>query len=169
MVTVAMCLAACHRTGIATDAAVVPPQSSEGRAILAVAERLFHAMRTKDSAEFRDVFEPGARLVGMRARQRGDTVLQVLTWERFRDLALADTRGPWIERAWSPEIRVRGSLATVWAQYDFHFGTRASHCGVDALQLLKTSSGWKIVSIADTYEPSGCPERAAPDTSAASK
>jgi hypothetical protein len=30
------------------------------------------------------------------------------------------------------------------------------------VQLLKTSSGWKIVSIADTYEATGCPKRELP-------
>ena len=73
-------------------------------------------------------------------------------------------------RSWRPDQRARldrarvvarGSrsrtLATVWAEYDFHFGQTPSHCGVDAVQLLKTPAGWKIVSIADTYEPTGCP------------
>jgi hypothetical protein len=57
---------------------------------------------------------------------------------------------------------VRGTLATVWAEYDFHFGTTFSHCGVDAVQLLRTAAGWKIVSIADTYETEGCARRTPP-------
>ena len=135
---------------------------AEERAVLATVHRLFDAMRTKDTAAFRDVFEPNAKLVGVRTRQTGEQVVQVLPWERFGAMMAADTRGPWIERAFSPEVRIRGTLATVWAEYDFHFGQRPSHCGVDAVQLLKTSAGWKIVSIADTYEPTGCPSREPP-------
>jgi Putative lumazine-binding len=134
----------------------------EQQAVLATVQRLFDAMRTKDTAAFRDIFEPNARLVGMRTRPNGEQVLQVLPWDRFASFMAADARGPWIERAWSPEVRVRGTLATVWAEYDFHFGQTPSHCGVDAVQLLKTPSGWKIVSIADTYEPTGCPKRDPP-------
>lgn len=134
----------------------------EEQAVLATVQRLFDAMRAKDTAAFRDIFEPNARLVGVRTRQNGDQVVQVLPWDRFGAFMASDTRGPWIERAWSPEVRVRGTLATVWAEYDFHFGQTPSHCGVDAVQLLETPSGWKIVSIADTYEATGCPKRAPP-------
>ena len=119
-------------------------------------------IRSKDTAAFRDVFEPNAKLIGMRTRQNGEQVVQVLPWDRFGAFMASDTRGPWIERAWSPEVRIRGTLATVWAEYDFHFGQTPSHCGVDAVQLLKTPGGWKIVSIADTYEPTGCPTREPP-------
>jgi hypothetical protein len=135
---------------------------AEEQAVLATVQRLFDAMRAKDTAAFRDIFEPNAKLVGMRTRPNGEQVVQVLLWDRFGSFMAADTRGPWIERAWAPQVRVRGTLATVWAEYDFHFGQTPSHCGVDAVQLLKTPSGWKIVSIADTYEPTGCPKRDPP-------
>jgi ketosteroid isomerase-like protein len=136
--------------------------SDEEKAVLATVQRMFDAMRTKDTAAFREIFTPDARLVGMRTRATGEQIVQVLPWERFGAMMAADTRGQWIERAFSPEVRIRGSLATVWAEYDFHFGQKPSHCGVDAVQLLKTPSGWKIASIADTYEATGCPAREPP-------
>jgi SnoaL-like protein len=136
--------------------------ASEEKAVLAVVQRMFDAMRTKDTAAFREIFEPNAKLVGMRTRPNGEQVVQVLPWDRFGTFMFNDTRVPWIERAWSPEVRIRGTLATVWAEYDFHFGQTPSHCGVDAVQLLKTPTGWKIVSIADTYEQNGCPQRPPP-------
>jgi len=135
---------------------------AEEQAILATVQRMFDAMRTRDTAAFRDIFEPNARLVGMRTRQTGEHVVQAISWERFGSMMAGDTRGTWIERAFNPDVRIRGTLATVWAEYDFHFGDRPSHCGVDAVQLLKTSAGWKIVSIADTYETAGCPPRETP-------
>jgi hypothetical protein len=161
-------MACASRSGSAASVPVTAPAASaaaspaETQAVLATVQRLFDAMRTKDTAAFRDVFEPNARLVGMRSRPNGEQIVQVLPWDRFGALMAADTRGPWIERAWSPEVRIRGTLATVWAEYDFHFGQKPSHCGVDAVQLLKTAAGWKIVSIADTYEPTGCPTRDPP-------
>lgn len=136
--------------------------NAEEKAVLATVQRMFDAMRTKDTAAFRDIFEPNAKLVGMRTRPNGEQTVQLLPWDQFGAFMARDTRGPWIERAWSPEVRIRGTLATVWAEYDFHFGQTPSHCGVDAVQLLKTSAGWKIVSIADTYEPTGCPKREPP-------
>ena len=147
---------------VASAQASSSASSAEEKAVLATVQRMFDAMRTKDTAAFREIFEPNARLVGMRTRANGEQVVQVLPWERFGAMMAGDTRGQWIERAWSPEVRIRGSLATVWAEYDFHFGQTPSHCGVDAVQLVKTSSGWKIVSIADTYEATGCPKRELP-------
>ncbi len=135
---------------------------AEEQAVLATVQRMFDAMRTKDTVAFREIFEPNARLVGMRTRASGEQVIQQLTWERFGSMMASDTRGQWNERAFNPEVRIRGTLATVWAEYDFHFGQRPSHCGVDAVQLLKTPAGWKIVSIADTYEATGCPQRDPP-------
>jgi glyoxylase-like metal-dependent hydrolase (beta-lactamase superfamily II) len=89
--------------------------------------------------------------------------VQELTIDQFANFLAADTaRGPWIERLWDPRVELEGSLATVWAQYDFHFGQRFSHCGVDAFHLLKTRNGWKISSLADTYQLEGCPLRPVP-------
>ena len=138
-----------------------PLATDDERQVLAVVDRLFAAMRTRDTAALQEVFEPGARLVGMRTRPTGEVVLQSLTWERFAAFVASDKR-EWIERAWNPEVRVRGTLATVWAEYDFHFGATPSHCGVDAVHLLRTQAGWRITGIADTYETTGCPARPAP-------
>ena len=135
--------------------------SNDQREVLAVVDRLFAAMRSRDTSQFRQIFEPGARLAGLRTRPTGEVVVQSLTWERFAAFVASDKR-EWIERAFDPEVRVRGTLATVWAEYDFHFGDKPSHCGVDAVQLLRTQAGWRITAITDTYETSGCPTRGAP-------
>ena len=143
--------------------AVVRAQSTDERDVVATVQKLFDAMRTRDTAAMRALFVPNARLFGMRTRQNGEVVLQSLTADEFASFVSRDTRAPWIERAFNPEVRVRGTLATVWAEYDFHFGTQPSHCGVDAVQLLKVPErGWQIVSIADTFERQGCPSRPAP-------
>ena len=160
-VALALALAACGgaaRTGATSMAPSDIPDDTTRREVLAVVDRLFVAMAAKDSAAMRTVFEPGARLVGVRRRNDGSTVLQVLPWERFAAVNAGDARGRWVERAvGEPEVRVRGTLATVWAHYTFHFGEAPSHCGVDAVQLLRTEAGWRIVSLADTYETTGCP------------
>lgn len=141
----------------------VRAQSVDERDAVATVQKLFDAMRARDTAAIRALFAPNARLFGMRTRQSGDVVLQSLTADDFASFVARDTRAPWVERAFNPEVRVRGTLATVWAEYDFHFGTQFSHCGVDAVQLLKVPNrGWQIVSIADTFEQQGCPSRPAP-------
>jgi imidazolonepropionase-like amidohydrolase len=137
--------------------------ADDEKEVLAVVQRLFDAMRTRDTVAMRQVFDPGAALVGMRPGKDGTAPhVQRITAAEFAAFVAGDKRPEWIERAWSPQVRVSGTLATVWADYDFHFGQTFSHCGVDAVQLLKTAEGWRIVSIADTFVREGCEEHSPP-------
>lgn len=145
---------------------VLPAQPREARderaAVLATVERMFHGMRVKDTAAVRAVFHPSARLVGMRTPAGGASRVQLITVDEWVAYIARDQRGEWIERAWDPEVRIDGTLATIWAAYDFHFGATFSHCGIDAVQLLRTAEGWRIMSIADTYTTEGCTRRPPP-------
>ena len=136
--------------------------ADETREVLAVTQRFASAMRARDTAVLHAVLHPNARLLGMRPAAGGGTRMQLLTSEEFIAYVVRDPRPLWTERLFDAEVRLRGTMATVWAAYDFHFGSTFSHCGMDAFQLLRTGAGWQIVSIADTYEPTGCPARPAP-------
>lgn len=148
----------------AASATAPPPTQPERAEVLAVVQRMFDGMRRRDSALMQSAFLPGARLLGMRPAQGGGggTRVQELTGEAFVAFMMRDSRPEWTERLWDPEVRITGTLATVWGAYDFHFGKTFSHCGTDAFQLLRTADGWRIVSIADTYESAGCPSRPVP-------
>ena len=150
-------------TAAGAVAAAAEPDAAARAEILATLDRVTAAMRARDTAALRAEFLPGARLVGMRARASGDTVVQTLTEQEFAAFVARDARPEWTERLWEPEVRVAGTLATVWAAYDFHFGGTFSHCGVDAFHLLRVQGRWRIAGIADTYERSGCPPRPAPE------
>lgn len=54
---------------------------------------------------------------------------------------------PMIERMWDPEVRVSGSLATVWTPYDFYNGDQFSHCGVDVVTMIHNGERWEIKSL----------------------
>ncbi|MGE0355222.1 MAG: nuclear transport factor 2 family protein [Gemmatimonadales bacterium] len=152
-------LALCVAAGVFSVVSPLRAQSADQQEVLAVVNRLFEGMRTMDTAMMRATFEPGARLAGLRPRQDGSSVLSLVTVDQFANAVANNTRGEWLERIYEPEVRIEGSLATVWAPYDFHLNGVFSHCGVDAFQLLKTGSGWKIVAVADTFQREGCPER----------
>jgi hypothetical protein len=146
-----------------TPAAVQPPPlSTDGQAALAVVQRLFDAMRGRDTATMRTLFDANMRLYGVRTRRDSTVVVQAISGSDFINAVGGGTGAPWIERIFNPEVRVSGPLATVWTEYDFHAGTQFSHCGVDAVQLLKVGAVWKIVAISDTQVRTGCPSRPAP-------
>jgi hypothetical protein len=90
--------------------------------------------------------------------------MQAITPQEFARFVASDTtRGRWIERMFSPTVTVEGTLASIWAPYDFHFETTFSHCGIDAVHLLRTVDGWRITSLTDTYQTTGCPTRPVPN------
>lgn len=150
VVTLGLCLAC-----VAAPAAAQQPADAERQAVLAVVTRMFDAMRTRDSAAMRSVFDPAGRLVSIRMRQ-GQPVVSVTPWEQFAASNARDTARVWDERIYDPEVRIDATLATVWVAYDFYAGPTFSHCGYDAFQLLKTAQGWKILQVADTFRREGC-------------
>jgi len=143
--------------GLATPAAA----QNDTTQVLAVVQRMFDAMRSKDTSALRSLWIPGGKLWGLRTRQDGSTVLQQTTEQQFAEAVARDTRGVWDERTFNPEVRLDGNMATVWVAYDFWLGPQFSHCGVDSFQMLKTAEGWKVVNVVDTFQRTGCPQRPA--------
>lgn len=144
---------------LALFAAPLSAQSTDDeRAVVAVIERTFDAMKARDTAAFRAVFAPGARIVATSTDREGKPAMREMTIDRFVG-AIAGAREELVERIFDPQVRISDNLATVWTEYDFHAGGKFSHCGVDAFQLARTTDGWKIVHVTDTQRREGCPDR----------
>lgn len=127
-------------------------QSAEAE-VVAVVERLFDGMRTRDTTVMRSTFDASARLYGL-AR---DGTIRVTPIDAFlASVAGGDTSVVLDEKIFAPEVRIDGDLATVWTFYTLHVGERFSHCGVDAFILYRGNEGWKIVSLGDTRRTEGC-------------
>ena len=131
---------------------VVASQSGDDAQALAVVQRLFDGMRTRDTALLRSIFDSSARLVSTRQGE-----MRTQSADGFiRAIATAKAGVVLNERMWAPEVRIDADLAQVWAKYDFHNNETFSHCGVDAFELTRASSGWKIVQVAYTVRTTGC-------------
>ena len=130
--------------------ATAGPLSDEKEAITTV-QRLFDAMTAHAADAARALFVPGAPLTAVRA----DGTVSNSTSEQFVSHVGA-AKEPWLERMWDPKVLVRGGLAVVWTEYDFHLNGTFSHCGVDSVTLVKTAGQWKISGIAYTMEKTGC-------------
>jgi hypothetical protein len=121
--------------------------------VVQVVTKLFDGMQSRDTAAIRSVFEPTARLLGV----SGSGAVRATTVDQFvRSIGAAPADVELIERIYSPEVRIDGPVAQVWTFYTFHRGEQFSHCGIDAVQLLKVAEGWKIVSLADTRRTENC-------------
>jgi putative lumazine-binding protein len=136
-------------------AAPVRAQDAERSAVLATVQKVFDAMRTRDTALLRQAFDTSARLAGVSAR--GTPMVRLTAPSSFgAAIASAPAGDVWNERIWDPEVRIDGDLAQVWAYYTFHRNKAFSHCGVDAFMLLKVGSEWKITQLADSRRTTGC-------------
>ena len=111
----------------------------------------FDAMSTHNADAARDLFTQDAMLLSVRP-DGGAVALPHEKWIA----ALAASKDAWLERIWNTKVLEHGSIAVVWADYDFHRNGEFSHCGVDSFNLLKTALGWKIAAISDTRETTGC-------------
>lgn len=113
------------------------------------------ALGARDTATMRALNIPSAIAVVSGSRS-GDVFYRGRGIDRMIEELAADTVGM-MERVWDPEVRIRGTIATVWAPYDFYVGGELSHCGFDAFQLVRTSEGWKWAAVTYTYEqPPDC-------------
>lgn len=126
-------------------------QSDEGD-VLKTVQRTFDAMAAHDGVALYEVFLPEATIAGVtpdgrRHVLRGDEFIQrsVSSQEKIQ------------ERIWDAMVSVNAGVATLVAPYDFHREGKFSHCGVDAVTLLKTSTGWRISHIFFTMVREGCP------------
>lgn len=70
------------------------------------------------------------------------------------------------ERYWSPTVMIRGSMAMVWAPYEFKIDGVTSHCGIDVFSFAKIDGVWKVSNSSWTVEPHACAELRPADPSA---
>ena len=133
-----------------------PYASSVDRdAVIAAVQTLFEAMRTRDTTALRAAFTPGAQLVSVRTVAGTPARFQTQPLAAF---VTSVGRAPeeLIERMWDPRVEIAGDLASLWAPYDFRIGANFSHCGHDAVHLVRTAEGWKIAGITYTVITTGC-------------
>ena len=134
---------------------VVQAQDPERAAVLATVQKVFDAMRTRDTALLSQAFDSTARLVGVTAR--GTPAVSLTAPSQFgAAIARAPAGDVWNERIYDPEVKIDGTVAQVWAYYTFHRNATFSHCGVDAFMLVKVGPVWKITQLADSRRTQGC-------------
>ena len=136
-------------------AQAAPDLAADEAAVRAVIAQLFDGMRARDSAMVAGAFAPGTRLVGSGTR-KGTLMIDPIGAEEFAGIVAKATGPKWDERIQTPVMQFDGSLAAVWAPYDFYLGDTLSHCGIDAFHLAKLPQGWKIIALSDTHRREGC-------------
>jgi hypothetical protein len=123
-----------------------------GRAVIAVADSVLHALSTGDTATLRRLSLDSAAIGGVGTRN-GQEVLSLRSM-RF-DLARGFPK--FIERGFNPTARVDDWIAQVWMPYDLYIEGKWSHCGVDTFTLMRVKGAWRVASLLYTIEqPPAC-------------
>ena len=123
-------------------------------AVLDVIQRFFDTISDKDVETARELLLTDGQFVSIRTVD-GKRVVRASSAQDFLD-GLARSEGEWLERMWEPEVSIQGDLATVWTPYDFHVDGVFSHCGVDALDLIRIDGSWRITAVTYTVERKDC-------------
>ena len=146
--------AACGGARAGGGAAAATVGGAAEREVVAAVERMFAAMRTRDTTALRALLAPDLVIVSARAADTGTVIRRQRTPDFLR--SVATSRDELRERMWDPEVRVDGAIATLWAPYDFHVGARFSHCGHDAFQLARAGGAWVVTALTYTVRPAPC-------------
>ena len=144
---------------LAAGAHPTPASAQSGQEeVRAVVTQLFDGMRTRDADLLKSLFHPDAIMTGTGMRD-GSYQVSMEPPDGWIESVSSFTGGEIDERIYDPKVEVSGPLASVWTEYDLYVNGEFRHCGVDAFHLALTDEGWKIVHIADTRVPEGCPAR----------
>lgn len=148
---VAIVLLACMFFGALP--AIAQIEQSEVRAVI---DQLFTGMRSGDSTLVRKSFTTDATLQSVVTGPNGATDSPKSSVEGFIKAVGTPHNEIWDEQAYDVVIHIDGPMATAWVPYKFYRGGQFSHCGVNALTLIKLNNGWKIGSITDTRRKEQC-------------
>jgi hypothetical protein len=135
--------------------AAAQPDAAEREAIIAVVQRFFDSMATRDVAQAAAVLVSDGRLFSVR-EEKGETVVRSTTIKEYLERMPAGKQRL-LERMWNPEVKLHRGIAVLWAPYDFYRDGKFSHCGVDSFDLVKTQAGWQIAGAMFTVERTNCP------------
>lgn len=126
---------------------------SEEEAVLEAVQRLFEAMASRDTAAAGEALFLDGQLIAV---PTDGAAPRVASHREFLQ-ALGSASEPWLERMWDARVLVEGPIAVVWTPYDLHVGGRFSHCGLDALTMIRSEEGWKVAGGIYTFQVKDCP------------
>jgi hypothetical protein len=132
-------------------------QKNHEEEVRQVIQTLFDGMRAGDSSKVHSVFMPKVAMATATTNKAGQSVLmQENSLATFLKAVGTPHKEIWNEEIWNVRVQIDGNLAQAWCDYAFYVDNRFSHCGVDAFQLFKQETGWKIFHLADTRRKEPC-------------
>ncbi len=134
--------------------------SAEQQAVLAVVQQVFDAIAERDPQLWRDIqLEQGVAIAMRPIPDSPEFRMQLRSNAELVNSIKPDGRQYLEQFTAEPTVLIRGPIAVVWGEYDFWIDGEFSHCGVDAIDLVKLDGQWKIANFMWTMEQDNCPTR----------
>jgi len=139
----------------ASSANATPAQ--DRREILRVVQQLFDGLAARSPERILALVVPEGTITA----HVGSGPSASMRAQRWQDWANGLRSGAerLYEEMHSPQVRVRGNMASVWTEYTFRRDGRFSHCGVDLFDMAKVGGRWRILNLTFTRETTGCRRR----------
>jgi len=148
----AFLLSGCLTTASFSMTTLTALSSDDEEAITLVVEAIFDAMYAGDAEALHALFHPEAEL-----RIVDGDGLTRRSAESFIAQVGIPREDPLDERFTDLEIRIDGPLAAAWMAYTMYIGDDFSHCGVNAMEFVRTDDGWQVLGISYTRRTADCP------------
>jgi hypothetical protein len=81
---------------------------------------------------------------------KGNKLSDETAKEFYKSIASIPASMKFQEKILSYNIQIDGSMAHVWALYEFYLNDKLSHTGVNTFTLFKEKDSWKIIYLIDT-------------------
>lgn len=126
------------------------------RAVKAVINKLFTAMKQSDSIMLQSCFTDNAILQTVVTGGDSITIVKTEPVADFIRSVVTQFKGALDERIVFDGVKIDATLASVWTPYEFFYSGKFMHCGVNSFTLVKSNREWKIQYIIDNRRKSGC-------------
>lgn len=114
-------------------------------------EIFFEGFHQKDTAKIKSVCADKIILQSIReSAVKGNKLSDENTKEFYKSIASIPSNMKFQEKILSYAIEIDGTMAHVWAPYEFYLNDNLSHSGVNTFTLFKEKDSWKIIYLIDT-------------------
>ncbi|MFD1604957.1 nuclear transport factor 2 family protein [Flavobacterium artemisiae] len=114
-------------------------------------ELFFEGFHQKDSIKIKSVCSDKIILQSISENAvKGNKLNNENSAEFYKSIASIPSTVKFQEKILNYNIQIDGSMARVWAPYEFYLNEKLSHSGVNTFTLFKEKDSWKIIYLIDT-------------------
>ncbi|MBO9584515.1 MAG: nuclear transport factor 2 family protein [Flavobacterium sp.] len=114
-------------------------------------ELFFEGFHQKDSTKIKLVCSDNMILQSIsESTTKGNKLSNENAKEFYKSIASIPSNMKFQEKILSYNIQIDGTMAHVWAPYEFYLNDKFSHSGVNTFTLFKEKDLWKIIYLIDT-------------------